>query len=431
MIPSRRLVALSGLPLALAALWVVVPAVWPVLLGVDAVLLGVAVIDALRSGGMVTARRQVEDVAVVGQPFEVTVTVANPGARDLVVQVDDEGPGHADGLPATLALPAGEARAVTTERAVPRRGHHPFGAVAVRWRSPWGLWWRQLRHPIDQAVRVLPDFSHLRDGGLHARADERRTPTRVRRRPGGESEFERLRPYVAGDPYRHVDWKATARRQHLVTREYGQESNQNVIFLIDAGRTTTTRLGEITAFDHALNAALAMGHAALRHGDRVGLLAYDREVRAWLPPKGGVRSGARLVQGTYDLFPSMDEPDPAVAFRHLQATVRRRSLVVLLTAVTDAVNAEATGAVVAAMAGRHLPLCVWLRDPALDALVAAPTTSDDRFYVRGAAAELVRWREAELARWRRSGALVVDAAPRDLTAALLTEYLEIKARRLL
>jgi uncharacterized protein (DUF58 family) len=62
---------------------------------------------------------------------------------------------------------------------------------------------------------------------------------RTSKRRGGESEFERLREYRRGDEYRSIDWKATARRQKLISREYQLESNQNILFLLDAGRLMT------------------------------------------------------------------------------------------------------------------------------------------------------------------------------------------------
>lgn len=432
MIPSRRLVLLGAVPVGLALAWVVVPSLLPVIAAVDGLLIAAALVDALRGGASVEVRREHAPVASVGARFEVAVVVRNTSGRTLDLVVDDDTPCPSEGLPLTLRLAPGASGRVSYTLLPTRRGRYVFGPVTTRWSSPLALWSRQVRHPgaaAEDAFRVYPDFSYLRHDVLRGRQDERRMPVRARRKPGGESEFERLRSYVPGDPYRHIDWKATARRQRFVSREYGQEVNQNVVFLIDAGRTMGASLGGLTTFDVALNAALAMGHAALRQGDRVGLLVFDREVRTWLPPRGGARSGARLLQGTYDVFPSMHEPDYAGAFRHLAGAVRRRSLVVLLTAAHDQVNADAASAVVGALAGRHLPVCVWLRDPSLDAIVDGSQATDP--FVAAAAAELVRWREAALASWRQRGALVVDCAPDKLSARLLDAYLEVKARRLL
>ena len=76
-----------------------------------------------------------------------------------------------------------------------------------------------------------------------ARKDRDPAAIRASRRRGGESEFERLREYRRGDEYRSIDWKATARRQKLISREYQLESNQNLMFLLDAGRLMTARDG--------------------------------------------------------------------------------------------------------------------------------------------------------------------------------------------
>ena len=431
MIPTRRLVGLAALPLGLAVVAFQVPAALVPMIAFDVLLVLVGLSDALLARGAVTVDRRVQAVQAVGRPFDVTLGLKNPGPRRLRVRVTDDAPGEAQGLPASAILERGGATEVQYRLTVPQRGEHPFGPVTVRWRSPLGLWERQRRLEVAGSLRVYPSFRQLRRYGLRAREAEQRAPVRARRRPGGENEFERLRPYVRGDAFRHIDWKATARKREFVTREFGQESNQNLIFLLDCGRMMSARSGSLTVFDHALNAAVMMGQVALRHGDRVGLLAFDRGVRAWLPPRGGARTGGRLIRGTYDLEPSLHEPDYALAFRHLSQRVRRRSLVVLLTAVVDEPNAELATQLARGLSTRHLPLCVWLRDTDIDDLLTKPAEAPADHYVRGAAAELALWRDRSLAALRRRGALVVDTPPGALTPSLLDRYLEIKARRLL
>lgn len=431
MIPAFRLVLLACFPVVLAFVAVMLPGVVVPMIAFDIVLLLVAVVDLAMAFGAVQVERSFGPVQAIGRTFDITLTIRNEGRRRLQVRINDDFPGLAEGLPIALRLRRHERTAVVYSGQIDRRGEHRFGPVTVRWRSPLGLWERQRSCPVDGAVRVYPDFAQLRSYGLAARNDERRAPVRSRRRPGGENEFERLRPYVAGDPYRHIDWRATARRRDFVTREFGQEVNQNLILLLDCGRMMSARNGAMSSFDHALNAALMMGQVALRHGDRVGLMAFDRTIRVWLPPKGGARSGSRLIRGTYDVFPTLHEPDYALAFRHLSHRVRRRSLVVLFTSVVDEVNAELTDNLLKGLAGRHLPLCVWIRDMDVHDLLERPAASPVDSYIRGAAAEIAGWRERTLANVRRRGALVVDAPPDRLTPDLPGRYLEIKARRLL
>lgn len=431
MIPTRRLVLLLTVPLVAAVGVYFFDGLIVLVLALDLVIALIAAGDLLLNQGTVEAHRKMAAIQSVGQPFEVTLELLNPGRRDLYLQVEDDAPGEREGLPVDIVLPSGRRADVTYDNRIDFRGEHPFGDVLVRWSSPLGLWQRQKRIAVEGSVRVYPDFKALRQYGLNAPNAERRAPVRARRKPGGENEFERLRPYVPGDPYRHIDWKATARRGQFISREFGQESNQNVVFLLDAGRLMTGTSDGLTLFDRALNSALMMAHVALKHGDRVGMLVFDSEIRAWLPPASGSRSAHRLIRGTYDVFARDEEPDYALAFRHLGQRVRSRSLVVMLTSVVDDVNAGLTEAVVSGMARRHLPLVVWLRDGDVDQLLHAPAEAPIDHYARGAAAELLAWREASLARLRRRGAMVLDADPRDLTPGLLGRYLDIKARRLL
>lgn len=431
MIPSRLLVLLVCVPLALSLGAIAVPWLFLPALLIDGLLLLVSVVDVLSARAHPRVERDVDPVQAAGRPFEVKLRVSEDNGRPLRIRLTDDPPGEPLGLPLEFELPPDQTVELRYTLQVGNRGRHEFGPVTVRWGSPLGLWQIQRRLPVQTELRVYPNFGALRRFGVNTELWARRAPVRTRRRPGGENEFERLRPYVAGDPYRSIDWRATARRREFVTREFGQESNQNVIFLLDASRMMSARWGDLTGFDHALNAAVTMGQTALRHGDRVGMLVFDREVRVWLPPKGGARTGSRLIRGTYDVFPRLEEPDYAMALRHLSRHVRRRSLVVLLTTAIDDVNAEAAEAVVAALRGRHLTIAVWLRDTDLDETIRRPARDEADVWRRAAASELALWRERNLQRLRQRGALVVDCPHDALTPQLLDQYLEVKARRLL
>jgi uncharacterized protein (DUF58 family) len=431
-VPTGVAVVVVSVPLLLSLAVLFEPLATVPVVALDLVIGLVALGDlALARRASMEVARSFHAVQSVGRAFDVTVVVRNTSSRAWTVRVDDSAPGTVEGLPTEpVALEAGQARALTYRVRLDHRGQYGFGPVTVRAATPLGWFERQWRFTVPGVVRVYPDFARLREL-VRGRVGEDRAPVRARRRTGGENEFQRLRPYVAGDPYRHIDWKATARHRSHVTREFGQESNQNLVFLLDCGRTMSGRSGDLSHLDHALNAAVLLGQAALRNGDRVGLLAFDRRVRVWLPPKGGARTADRLIRATYDLEPSLEEPDWAAAFRHLQGQVRRRSLVVLLTAIQDDVNADLVVQLVKALRSRHLPLAVVLRDADTDELLGASARSDDDRFDRGAAAEVLHRRALALRGMEKRGALVVDAAPHTLTADLLNRYLEIKARRLL
>jgi uncharacterized protein (DUF58 family) len=204
-----------------------------------------------------------------------------------------------------------------------------------RWKTPLGLWWRQVRVASRHPVRAYPDVQAVRTYELLARQSLENRLVRTVRLRGGENEFEALRDYQRDDEYRAIDWKATARRQKLITGEYQQECNQSVLCLLDCGRLMTAESLGLSQLDHALNAVLMLSHVATRAGDQVGLCAFDARVRAYLPPQGGRRAAQRVIAASYDIHAQIVETDFEAAYGFLSQRLRKRSLVVLFTQVVD------------------------------------------------------------------------------------------------
>src|SRR3546814_1609095 len=105
-----------------------------------------------------------------------------------------------------------------------------------------------------------------------------------------------MREYRIGDSLRQIDWKATARALKLISREYQDEKNQQLIVVLDTGRRMMARepataqgTRALAHFDHALDASLVVSYLALRQGDAVGLYATGGDER-WVAPQRSLRS---------------------------------------------------------------------------------------------------------------------------------------------
>jgi len=246
---------------------------------------------------------------------------------------------------------------------------------------------------------------------------------------------EALRDYQRDDDYRAIDWKATARRQKLITREYQQERNQSVLCMLDCGRLKIAETQGLSQLDHALNAVLMLSHVATRAGDQVGLLAFDARVRAFLPPQSGRRAAQRVVAASYDIHAEIVETDFEAAYGYLSQRLRKRSLVVLFTEVIDEVSAKSVVRTVRSLGPRHLALVVLFRDETLDAMAEPRRTQGDikaaDLYQRAAGAEAILWRDRLVRDLQEAGALVLHVSPRKLTPTLINRHLHIKAQRLL
>lgn len=439
MVPTRRLAFFALVACGVAIVAGYVPQARAAMLVVDGVLvLGVLADVLFALGRRVDVDRQAGAIFSVGRPNLVTVALRNRGWRPLrgVVADDPLEACEALGNPGAFAVGSHGTTSVRYELTPSRRGPRAFRAVTVRYGSPLGLVARQERTELPAEVDVYPDVHAARSLELlrrQGRQDARLGSLRVR---GGDTEFERLRPYQVGDEIRHVDWRASARRDDLTVRQFQAESNQNVVFAIDVGRSMRGDTGGLTAVDHALNAALLTADVALRGGDKAGLMVFDEVPRRFVPPTGGRAGGRKLTRAVYALEAGLMATDYRAAMAFLRAQVRVRSLFIVFTNLLEPRSAKELATSVKSLLPRHLPLCVLLRDTDVEALAmgTAPESAESRvedLYVRAAAAESLAWRDSLIRGLRSAGVLVLDARPADLTPELVKGYLDVKARRLL
>ena len=434
MLPTRRLVALAFLAASVSVVAGYVHELRSALFVLDGLLVvGVALDAILGRKSRVQVERQVAGVFSVGRANPIVLHLRNRSSRSIrgVVADDPLESCEALGNPADFELAANGTTSIRYQVMPATRGRRTLGAVTVRYPCPLGLIARQERSTLRADIDVYPDVHAARALELlrrQGRQDARLGSLRVR---GGDTEFERLRPYQVGDEVRHVDWRASARRDDLVIRQQQTESNQNVIFAIDVGRGMRGQSGGLTAVDQALNAALLAADVALRGGDKAGLIAFDAVLRRFVPPTGGLRGAHRLTRAVYDIEAGFEATDYRAAFGFLRARVRTRSLFVLFTKLLDPRSAGELTSSMMSLLPRHLPLCVLLRDTDVEDLTNADAGVRDSLYVRAAAAEVLADRDALLRSLRKAGVLVLDARPRDLTPDLVKSYLDVKTRHLL
>ena len=433
--PTRRLALLV---LATAPLWLASgspPGRWTAIGALVAVLF-LTLFDAARTPGpsaLAVSRRAPERVGLGdAEPFAYVVASAWPRAvraalRDqLPAGVSRDG----DAAPCVV-VPAGGERTIDVRVTGRVRGEHALGPVALLVDSPLGLARRTVRWTGDDAMTVAPSVALVRRFRLLA-VQHRLRDAGVRqvRRRGRGSTVASLREYVPGDDPRHVHWKASARRDAPVVREYAAEQGQTVMIVVDAGRLMTQLVAPgRSRFDAALESALVLADVAAQAGDRVGLLVFDDVVRAYVPAGAGAGIVGRLRDALVVVQPRLVEPDYAGAFRLLAERHRRRSLVVLFTDVIDARASRSLMAHLARGAARHLPVVVALRDDALDAAARpAGRTTPLGVYESAAAEDLLLGRDDALARMRAVGVSVLDVSAHAMSAALVNRYLELKGR---
>ncbi len=305
------------------------------------------------------------------------------------------------------------------------RGEWTFAPVQVWLDSPRGLWQRNDRLGEPTTVRVYPDFAAIARY-IRLTADRREALLGIHRhrRRGEGQDFLQLREYRIGDSLRQIDWKATARVGKPIAKEYQEERQQTVLFLLDCSRRMRAQDDALSHFDHALNALILLAYVALRQGDAVGVQSFGGE-RCWLTPRSGPRMLIALIEGIYPLQPTLEPPDYAEAVNLMLARQRKRALIVLLTNLRDEDQDELWPAV-ALLRRRHLLLIANLREPILDDLLAQPIHDLPQAQLYATTCHYLLHRERVQGELRQRGAIVLDVSPDRLPAVMVNQYLDLK-----
>ncbi len=422
------LVAASGLALF----------AWPgrswVALGVVEVLLVlVFVADAVLcvAPRRIDVQREIDESVTLGEETTLTWLVANRAARLARVTVTDAlWPSlQAERRRVSATLRAGARLRAKSVLRPSRRGRFPLRDVTVRVEGPLRLVSRQATRAVEGGVRVMPAYPSREDVQRRIRTPRvLEVGLRSIRTSGGGTEFDQLRDYRPDDEFRRIDWPSTVRLQRTIVKQYRAERNQNIVLLLDNGRVMAGTVGGVPRVEHAMDAALGVVQAATKLGDRVGMLAFDRQVRSILVPTNGKSQLGRAAEAMYMLEPDYSESAYQVAFNDATARFRRRSLFIVLTDLVEAVVEQALLPALPTITRRHLVVVAAVQDPAVTAWAAGGAHRwASEAYREAAAVNVLHERARAIARLRAAGAMVVDAAPGQLATELVDKYLEVKA----
>ena len=390
-------------------------------------LLALAVIDAVRLRRLPSPRikRQMPGSLALGRWGEVKLQIAHEFAEPLKINFFDHVP---DGLafeylPTVVELQPGHVSQLTYRLRPLERGHFCFEQCEVNLPSPLGLWSGKRLLSVGDETLVYPDFARLYGGELRA-VDNwlSQLGIRQRQRRGQGQEFHQLREFREGDSLRQIDWKATARQRTPIAREYQDERDQQIIFMLDCGRHMRSQDDELSHFDHALNACLLLSYVALRQGDAVGLSTFASEQPRYLAPVKGTSHLNTLLNTVYDLSSSQRSADYQAAATQLLARQKRRALVVLVTNLREEDDDELLPAV-HRLSRQHQVLVASLREDVLDTLRQSPVQTLSEALAYCGTVDYLNARAELHERLNAHGVLVMDARPGELGAELVTRYL--------
>lgn len=421
------LIGLTAL-LAIAGLWSGDPALarlW--LLPSFALATGLAWESFAASRLRIATRLIAPALLYLGRETPAVLRFENPAARDVELEyAPATPPGFAPlGEPQRVLLRASAATDVPMQITAERLGQRRWPPLPARALGRFALaWWSHELTPQYEVV-VAPDT--LQRSRMRVRGSSE--GLRSRRVAGAGAELYQLRRYVAGDPLSRVDWKTSARSAQMITREFSEDQHLDVMIAIDAGRLSRVRAGALDRLGLFANIAARFAEAAVLRDDRIGLLVYAERTLVLSPPERGAAAVIRIREQLSQLAPVGAESDPLAAATQLRATLKHRSLVVLLSDLEDASLGTQLARAVRLLAPPHLALVAGVRSAELTELAMRSAVGWRDAWTSLAALEQESRTDAQIRVLRQRGTPVVATREAQLEEAVLREYVTLRRRR--
>jgi uncharacterized protein (DUF58 family) len=318
-----------------------------------------------------------------------------------------------------------------------KRGNYRIQAAYIEGQSRLGFWGIRKTVPVKSEVRVYPNLMTERKNLAALFLNRGAYGIHAQRQIGKGRDFEKLREYVPGDGYDEIHWKATARRGRPVTKVFQIEKTQEVYVIIDASRLSArvpekTDDPETSVLERFVTAALVLGLAAEQQGDLFGMLTFTDRVEKFVRAKNGQAHYSLCRDSLYTLQPKIVTPDFDEVCTFIRLRLRRRALLIFLTALDDPALAESFVRNIELLRRQHLVLVNMVQPPGVKPLFTDPgvTELDDMYQHLGGHLQWHRLRELQKVLQRRAVRFSLLENER-LSAGLVSQYISVKQRQLL
>jgi uncharacterized protein (DUF58 family) len=328
-----------------------------------------------------------------------------------------------------LSIPSGETRSIKYSLRPVKRGEYSFGSVNVFASTSLGFLARRFRFSSDKTIPVYPSYIQMRKYELLA-ISNRLVDTGIKkiRRIGHNMEFELIKDYVSGDDIRTVNWKATARRQHLMVNHYQDERSQQVYSLIDKGRVMQMPFDGMSLLDYAINATLVISNIAIKKSDKAGLLTFQDKIGVLLPASKNTNQMGKILEVLYNQKTAYRETDFSIVHNYIRRKITQRSLLLLYTNFESMYALERQLPYFQALSKLHLLVVIFFENTEIKALAEKQASDLRSVYHKTIAEKFILEKKQVVRELRKHGIQAVLTSPKNLTVDTINKYLELKAR---
>lgn len=312
-----------------------------------------------------------------------------------------------------------------------QRGEYHFGNILVFVATRLALVERKYTIEAKSVVPVYPSYLQLKKYRFLAVSNHlHEYGIKQVRKVGHNYEFDQIREYIEGDDYRSINWKATAKTNHLMVNQYQDEKSQHVYALINMGRLMKMPFEGLSLLDYAINSTLVFLNTAYVKDDKPGMITFNKKVQSVLPSKKDPVQMKRVLQTLYNQKTDYSEADYESLYFQVRNTIKQRSLVFLFTNFESLISLKRELLTLRSMAKHHLLVVVLFKNTELQSLFVDQAKDTEQIYTKTIARKFIYEKELIAKELLRYGIQSLLTDPKNLTVDAINKYLELKARRM-
>lgn len=388
----------------------------------------------LKWSKLISIDRQIEKILSLGDYQPVTYTMKNDTTQDLYCEIIDEMPYQ---LQIRDAIWKGIVVKNSTEiRQLPirpsTRGEYIFDGVHLffhRKVMPMFIW--QVTNQESTVCKVYPSVIQMQKiEFLITNKTAHHTGIRKIRSIGDDDEFEHLRNYIPGNNIKHINWKASSRRNELVVNQYQDNRSQNIYLLIDKGRCMEMPFDNMSLLDYAVNTSLIFAKVILRKYDKPGVITFNNKVDQILQPHSSMAQLGRISEMLYNQKTDFLESNFDVLYMQIRQNINKRSILFMFTNFENLAEVERNLPYLKLIAKSHLLVIISFVNSDLEEMLVQDVNTISRAFENVIAESLLVEKEQMLKILNQEGILTILTTPNTLSIDTINKYLEIKAKRM-
>lgn len=379
----------------------------------------------------IEVKRDVQSRLNLGDDNKVVLTVSNTTSQPINFSLIEGYPVEMQDRATTLSgtLLPNKSKEFEYQYKPLGRGEFHFRDVFVMMRSMFFMVSRGITIPLKQDVHVYPSVLQMKKYELLV-FQQQKTSSGIKkiRRLGNNSEFEQIKMYVQGDERKHINWKATSRRNELMVNQYQEEKSQSIYCIIDKSRNMQMEFDGLSLLDYSINSSLVFSNIALRKGDKAGLITYSDKIGTTLAADKSVGQMRRIHETLYNQKTQFKESNFELLYQSIRKTVHSRSLLVLFTNFETEFAMRRAIPMLRRLNQKHVLVVVFFQNSELQEIAYQPSKTIRDVYQSIVAERMISMKSKMARELRQNGIQTVLTVPDQLSVSTINKYLELKAK---